>query len=127
MEGKDDPDSLPDSVDSPMRREEVLRVVDFVLRLAFLAPPFLAVLVFTPARRLLRDGAAFLPFLALLFDLLAFLAMIASRSVALEVRYVRQRYCYIAATASSALAETILPAIAWGVGPPLAQSTSSTV
>ena len=92
---------------------------------------FLAVLFFATTRFFLRAGAAFTRFFAFLvfdFAFFAFFAMIASRSLRLRIRFANATIRHIAtAAASPAVLETPLPANDSGAGPPVAQSTSSTV
>jgi hypothetical protein len=93
----------------------------------FFAPPFFAATTFF----FFFAGAAFLAFFVFLvfdFAFFAFFAMIASRSLRHKCRYGSQRYCHIAsATISPVVLETPFPASASGAGPPVAQSTNSTV
>lgn len=92
---------------------------------------FLAALFFAATRFFLRAGAAFTRFFAFLvfdFAFFAFFAMIASRSLRLRIRFANATSRHLANTAASPAAlETRLPANASGAGPPVAQSTSSTV
>ena len=100
------------------------------LAFAFLAD-FFGALFFATTRFFLRAGAAFTRFFAFLvfdFAFFAFFAMIASRSLRLRIRFANATSRHLANTAASPAAlETRLPANASGAGPPVAQSTSSTV
>jgi hypothetical protein len=98
---------------------------------AFLADFLAALFFFATTRFFLRAGAAFTRFFAFLvfdFAFFAFFAMIASRSLRLRIRFANATIRHLANTpASPAALETRLPANASGAGPPVAQSTSSTV
>jgi hypothetical protein len=98
---------------------------------AFLTDFLAALFFFATTRFFLRAGAAFTRFFAfLVFDLafFAFFAMIASRSLRLRIRFANATIRHLANTAASPAAlETRLPANDSGAGPPVAQSTSSTV
>ena len=98
---------------------------------AFLADFLAALFFFATTRFFLRAGAAFTRFFAFLafdFAFFAFFAMIASRSLRLRIRFANATVRHLANTAASPAAlETRLPANASGAGPPVAQSTSSTV
>jgi hypothetical protein len=98
---------------------------------AFLADFLAALFFFATTRFFLRAGAAFTRFFAFLvfdFAFFAFFAMIASRSLRLRIRFANATIRHLAnAAASPAALETRLPANASGAGPPVAQSTSSTV
>src|SRR6476661_2013073 len=73
-------------------------------------------------------AAAFRAAFAFGFAFLAYFAMIASRSLRLRIRFANATSRHLAnAAASPAALETRLPANASGAGPPVAQSTSSTV
>ena len=100
------------------------------LAFAFLAD-FFGALFFATTRFFLRAGAAFTRFFVFLvfdFAFFAFFAMIASRSLRLRIRFANATIGHLANTAASPAAlETRLPANASGAGPPVAQSTSSTV
>ena len=100
------------------------------LAFAFLAD-FFGALFFATTRFFLRAGAAFTRFFVFLvfdFAFFAFFAMIASRSLRLRIRFANATSRHLAnAAASPAALETRLPANASGAGPPVAQSTSSTV
>jgi hypothetical protein len=100
------------------------------LAFAFLAD-FFGALFFATTRFFLRAGAAFTRFFAFLvfdFAFFAFFAMIASRSLRLRIRFANATSRHLANTAASPTAlKTRLPANASGAGPPVAQSTSSTV
>ena len=100
----------------------------FAFGFAFLADFLAALFFFATTRFFLRAGAAFTRFFAfLVFDLPSF-AMIASRSLRLRIRFANATIGHLANTAASPAAlETRLPANASGAGPPVAQSTSSTV
>ena len=97
----------------------------------FLADFLAALFFFATTRFFLRAGAAFTRFFAFLvfdFAFFAFFAMIASRSLRLRIRFANATSRHLANTAASpAELETRLPANASGAGPPVAQSTSSTV
>jgi len=97
----------------------------------FLADFLAALFFFATTRFFLRAGAAFTRFFAFLvfdFAFFAFFAMIASRSLRLRIRFANATSRHLAnAAASPAALETRLPANASGAGPPVAQSTSSTV
>jgi len=103
----------------------------FAFGFAFLADVLAALFFFATTRFFLRAGAAFTRFFAFLvfdFAFFAFFAMIASRSLRLRIRFANATIRHLANTpASPAALETRLPAIASGAGPPVAQSTSSTV
>ncbi len=103
----------------------------FAFGFAFLADFLAALFFFATTRFFLRAGAAFTRFFAFLvfdFAFFAFFAMIASRSLRLRIRFANATSRHIANTAASPAAlETRLPANASGAGPPVAQSTSSTV
>src|SRR4249919_3548178 len=98
---------------------------------AFLADVLAALFFFATTRFFLRAGAAFTRFFAFLvfdFAFFAFFAMIASRSLRLRIRFANATSRHLAnAAASPAALETRLSANASGAGPPVAQSTSSTV
>src|SRR3954447_15562097 len=98
---------------------------------AFLADFLAALFFFATTRFFLRAGAAFTRFFAFLvfdFAFFAFFAMIASRSLRLRIRFANATIRHLANTAASPAAlETHLPANASGAGPPVAQSTNSTV
>ena len=98
---------------------------------AFLADFLAALFFFATTRFFLRAGAAFTRFFAFLvfdFAFFAFFAMIASRSLRLRIRFANATSRHLANTAASPTAlKTRLPANASGAGPPVAQSTSSTV
>ena len=100
------------------------------LAFAFLAD-FFGALFFATTRFFLRAGAAFTRFFVFLvfdFAFFAFFAMIASRSLRFRIRFANATSRHLAnAAASPAALETRLPANASGAGPPVAQSTSSTV
>ena len=96
---------------------------------AFLADFLAALFFFATTRFFLRAGAAFTRFFAFLvfdFAFFAFFAMIASRSLRLRIRFANTTHLANTAASPAAL-ETRLPANASGAGPPVAQSTSSTV
>src|SRR6478735_8634728 len=97
----------------------------------FLADFLAALFFFATTRFFLRAGAAFTRFFAFLvfdFAFFAFFAMIASRSLRLRIRFANATSRHLANTAASPAAlKTRLPANASGAGPPVAQSTSSTV
>lgn len=98
------------------------------LAFAFLAD-FFGALFFATTRFFLRAGAAFTRFFVFLvfdFAFFAFFAMIASRSLRLRIRFANTTHLANTAASPAAL-ETRLPANASGAGPPVAQSTSSTV
>ena len=103
----------------------------FAFGFAFLADFLAALFFFATTRFFLRAGAAFTRFFAFLvfdFAFFAFFAMIASRSLRLRIRFANATSRHLANTAASPAAlETRLPANASGAGPPVAQSTSSTV
>ena len=103
----------------------------FAFGFAFLADVLAALFFFATTRFFLRAGAAFTRFFAFLvfdFAFFAFFAMIASRSLRLRIRFANATIGHLANTAASPAAlETRLPANASGAGPPVAQSTSSTV
>ena len=103
----------------------------FAFGFAFLADFLAALFFFATTRFFLRAGAAFTRFFAFLvfdFAFFAFFAMIASRSLRLRIRFANATSRHLAnAAASPAALETRLPANASGAGPPVAQSTSSTV
>ena len=103
----------------------------FAFGFAFLADFLAALFFFATTRFFLRAGAAFTRFFAFLvfdFAFFAFFAMIASRSLRLRIRFANATIRHLANTAASPAAlETRLPANASGAGPPVAQSTSSTV
>ena len=103
----------------------------FAFGFAFLADFLAALFFFATTRFFLRAGAAFTRFFAFLvfdFAFFAFFAMIASRSLRLRIRFANATIRHLANTpASPAALETRLPANASGAGPPVAQSTSSTV
>ena len=103
----------------------------FAFGFAFLADVLAALFFFATTRFFLRAGAAFTRFFAFLvfdFAFFAFFAMIASRSLRLRIRFANATIRHLANTAASPPAlETRLPANASGAGPPVAQSTSSTV
>ena len=103
----------------------------FAFGFAFLADVLAALFFFATTRFFLRAGAAFTRFFAFLvfdFAFFAFFAMIASRSLRLRIRFANATSRHLAnAAASPAALETRLPANASGAGPPVAQSTSSTV
>ena len=95
----------------------------------FLADFLAALFFFATTRFFLRAGAAFTRFFAFLvfdFAFFAFFAMIASRSLRLRIRFANTTHLANTAASPAAL-ETRLPANASGAGPPVAQSTSSTV
>lgn len=101
----------------------------FAFGFAFLADFLAALFFFATTRFFLRAGAAFTRFFAFLvfdFAFFAFFAMIASRSLRLRIRFANTTHLANTAASPAAL-ETRLPAIASGAGPPVAQSTSSTV
>lgn len=101
----------------------------FALGFAFLADFLAALFFFATTRFFLRAGAAFTRFFAFLvfdFAFFAFFAMIASRSLRLRIRFANTTHLANTAASPAAL-ETRLPANASGAGPPVAQSTSSTV
>jgi hypothetical protein len=103
----------------------------FAFGFAFLADVLAALFLFATTRFFLRAGAAFTRFFAFLvfdFAFFAFFAMIASRSLRLRIRFANATIRHLANTAASPAAlETRLPANASGAGPPVAQSTNSTV
>src|SRR3954453_16456296 len=103
----------------------------FAFGFAFLADILAALFFFATTRFFLRAGAAFTRFFAFLvfdFAFFSFFAMIASRSLRLRIRFANATSRPLAtAAASPAALETRLPANASGAGPPVAQSTSSTV
>jgi len=103
----------------------------FAFGFAFLADFLAALFFFATTRFFLRAGAAFTRFFAFLvfdFAFFAFFAMIASRSLRLRIRFANATSRHLANTAASPTAlKTRLPANASGAGPPVAQSTSSTV
>src|SRR4051795_2512247 len=103
----------------------------FAFGFAFLADFLAALFFFATTRFFLRAGAAFTRFFAFLvfdFAFFAFFAMIASRSLRLRIRFANATIRHLANTAASPAAlETRHPASASGAGPPVAQSTSSTV
>ena len=103
----------------------------FAFGFAFLADFLAALFFFATTRFFLLAGAAFTRFFAFLvfdFAFFAFFAMIASRSLRLRIRFANATSRHLAnAAASPAALETRLPANASGAGPPVAQSTSSTV
>ena len=103
----------------------------FAFGFAFLADVLAALFFFATTRFFLRAGAAFTRFFAFLvfdFAFFAFFAMIASRSLRLRIRFANATSRHLANTAASPAAlETRLPANASGAGPPVAQSSSSTV
>ena len=103
----------------------------FAFGFAFLADFLAALFFFATTRFFLRAGAAFTRFFAFLvfdFAFFAFFAMIASRSLRLRIRFANATIRHIAtAAASAAVLDTCFPANASGAGPPVAQSTSSTV
>ena len=103
----------------------------FAFGFDFLADFLAALFFFATTRFFLRAGAAFTRFFAFLvfdFAFFAFFAMIASRSLRLRIRFANATSRHLAnAAASPAALETRLPANASGAGPPVAQSTSSTV
>jgi hypothetical protein len=101
----------------------------FAFGFAFLADFLAALFFFATTRFFLRAGAAFTRFFAFLvfdFAFFAFFAMIASRSLRLRIRFANTTHLANTAASPAAL-ETRLPANASGAGPPVAQSTSSTV
>jgi len=101
----------------------------FAFGFAFLADFLAALFFFATTRFFLRAGAAFTRFFAFLvfdFAFFAFFAMIASRSLRLRIRFANATHLANTAASPAAL-ETRLPANASGAGPPVAQSTSSTV
>ena len=104
---------------------------DFDFGFTFLADFLAALFFFATTRFFLRAGAAFtrfFVFLAFDFAFFAFFAMIASRSLRLRIRFANATSRHLANTAASPAAlETRHPANASGAGPPVAQSTSSTV
>ena len=113
---------------------EALGAAAFGAALAFgfvFLADFLGALFFAATRFFLRAGAAFTRFFAFLvfdFAFFAFFAMIASRSLRLRIRFANATSRHLANTAASPAAlKTRLPANASGAGPPVAQSTSSTV
>ena len=102
----------------------------FAFGFAFLADFLAALFFFATTRFFLRAGAAFTRFFAFLvfdFAFFAFFAMIASRSLRLRIRFANATTHLANTAASPAALETRLPANASGAGPPVAQSTSSTV
>jgi hypothetical protein len=103
----------------------------FAFGFAFLTDFLAALFFFATTRFFLRAGAAFTRFFAFLvfdFAFFAFFAMIASRSLRLRIRFANATIRHLANTAASPAAlETRLPANDSGAGPPVAQSTSSTV
>ena len=102
----------------------------FAFGFAFLADFLAALFFFATTRFFLRAGAAFTRFFAFLvfdFAFFAFFAMIASRSLRLRIRFANLLPHLANTAASPAALETRLPANASGAGPPVAQSTSSTV
>ena len=101
----------------------------FAFGFDFLADFLAALFFFATTRFFLRAGAAFTRFFAFLvfdFAFFAFFAMIASRSLRLRIRFANTTHLANTAASPAAL-ETRLPANASGAGPPVAQSTSSTV
>ena len=101
----------------------------FAFGFAFLADFLAALFFFATTRFFLRAGAAFTRFFAFLvfdFAFFAFFAMIASRSLRLRIRFANTTHLANTAASPAAL-KTRLPANASGAGPPVAQSTSSTV
>ena len=101
----------------------------FAFGFAFLADFLAALFFFATTRFFLRAGAAFTRFFAFLvfdFAFFAFFAMIASRSLRLRIRFANTTHLANTAASPAAL-ETRLPANASGAGPPVAQSTISTV
>ena len=101
----------------------------FAFGFAFLADFLAALFFFATTRFFLRAGAAFTRFFAFLvfdFAFFAFFAMIASRSLRLRIRFANTTHLANTAASPAAL-ETRHPANASGAGPPVAQSTSSTV
>jgi hypothetical protein len=98
---------------------------------AFLADFLAALFFFATTRFFLRAGAAFTRFFAFLvfdFAFFAFFAMIASRSLRLRIRFANATIRHITtAAASAAVLDARFPANASGAGPPVAQSTNSTV
>ena len=103
----------------------------FAFGFAFLADFLAALFFFATTRFFLRAGAAFTRFFAFLvfdFAFFAFFAMIASRSLRLRIRFANATIRHITkAAASAAVLDARFPANASGAGPPVAQSTSSTV